>query len=188
MERRVGRSDVLPVTRTKDGRLANDIQLERVEKAARSTTDCFLFCHGWLYDEAEARQESARFFALLDAALAPLRDRVALLRVGLHWPSKPFADPGLTRDAADPGLWPELERRMTSRTCAGRADAARLLSDLCRAEIPASPEEEAELDLLLRRLTAPDAARVQPVGDGIGPREPARPPRAPGSPASCRHY
>jgi hypothetical protein len=65
--------DVLPVTLTKDGRLANEVQLERVAKAAGSATDCFIFCHSWLYHEGEARQETARFFALLDGALASLR-------------------------------------------------------------------------------------------------------------------
>ncbi len=151
--------DVLPVTLTKDGRLANEVQLERLAKAAGSATDCFLFCHGWLYDEAEARQEAARFFALLDGAMAPLRERVAVLRVGFHWPSKPFGDPELTRGAPGHGLWPELERRQKARTRASHADVATLLLDLCRAEIPGSPEDEAELDVLLRRLSALDSAR-----------------------------
>ncbi len=184
MERRVGRPDappsrvdvprrrgldVLPLMLTKDGRLANDAQLERLAKAAQSATDCFVFCHGWLYDEAEARQEAARFFALLDGALAPLRERVVPLRVGLHWPSQPFADPELTRGAADQGLWPELERRVRnssrrrhvtngSRGRARRSDLA-LLRDLCAAEIPRSPEEEAELDVLTRRLASAERER-----------------------------
>lgn len=156
------RLDVLPLTLTKDGRLANEAQVERLAKFAASATDCFIFCHGWLYDEAEARQDAARFFSVLDGVLAPLRERVVPLRVGLHWPSKPFADPGLTRGAPGGGLWPELERRMGtgsrrrhpangSRGCAGDSDLA-LLRDLCATEIPGSPEEEAELDALGRRL------------------------------------
>lgn len=164
------RRDVLPITLTKDGRLANDVQLERVEKAAASATDCFLFCHGWLYDEAEARQEVARFFALLDGALAPLRERVVPLRLGLHWPSKAFSDAALTRSSVSPGLWPDLERRVVRRI-GGRAlkdssGLARLLGDLCAAEIPASPEEELELDMLARRIH--DAAR----GRGLLPSSP----------------
>jgi hypothetical protein len=154
--------DVLPVTLTKDGRLANEVPLERLAKAVGSVTDCFIFCHGWLYDEAEARQEAARFFALLNTALAPLRERIVPLRVGLHWPSKPFADSELTRSAVDRGLWPELERRHKGRTRTSRADVARLLLELCTAEIPASPEEEAELDLLLHRLGA-----AKPVRGGL---------------------
>jgi hypothetical protein len=164
------RRDVLPITLAKDGRLTNDIQLERVERAAASATDCFLFCHGWLYDEAEARQEGARFFALLDSALAPLRERVVPLRLGLHWPSKAFADAALTRDAVSPGLWPDLERRIVRRV-GGRvlrdsSCLARLLGDLCAAEIPASPEEELELDMLACRLR--DAER----GRGLLPISP----------------
>ena len=150
------------MTLTKDGRLANEAQVARLEKFAASATDCFVFCHGWLYDEAEARQDAARFFTLLDGVLEPLRERVVPLRVGLHWPSKPFADPELTRGAADDGLWPWLERRagdgsrrrhMTNglRGRAGDSNLA-LLRDLGASEIPRSPEEEAELDLLARRL------------------------------------
>jgi hypothetical protein len=83
--------EILPVTLTKDGRLADRVQLGRVAKAAGSATDCFVFCYGWLGDEAEAHQESARFLALLDGALAPLRERIVPLHLGLHWPSRPFA-------------------------------------------------------------------------------------------------
>jgi len=181
LERRVGqprstpaaplprRLDVLPLTLTKDGRLANEAQVERLAKAAASATDCFVFCHGWLYDEAEARQDAARFFTLLDGVLAPLRERIVPLRVGLHWPSKPFADPDLTRGAPAGGLWPELERRAGdgsrrrpvtngSRGRANRSDLL-LLQDLCAAEIPRSPEEEAELDALARRLAGIERVR-----------------------------
>ena len=152
--------DVFPLTLTKDGRVANDVQLERLAKAAGSATDCFLFCHGWLYEEAEARQEAARFFALLDGVLAPLRERVALLRVGLHWPSKPFTDRALTADAGATGLWPELERRSVKRS-RGRGSHVNVavLRDLCVAEIPRSPEEEAELDALTRRLARAERER-----------------------------
>jgi hypothetical protein len=141
------------VTLTRDGRLADRAQLDRLAKTAESATDCFLFCHGWLYDEAEAQQESARFFALLDAVLAPLRARVALLRVALHWPSKPFADIPPPKEASAIGLWPELERRSSngSRGRGPRRDDG-VLQDLCAAEIPGSPEEEAELGALARHL------------------------------------
>jgi hypothetical protein len=163
------RLDVLPLTLTKDGRLANEAQVERLAKFAASATDCFIFCHGWLYDEAEARQDAARFFTLLDGVLAPLRERIVPLRVGLHWPSKPFAGPDLTRDAADAGLWPELGRRagrVSRRRHAmngsrGRAHQSELalLRDLCAAEVPRSPEEEAELDALARRLAGAERER-----------------------------
>ncbi len=172
LERRVGHAgtalappprrglDVLPVTLTKDVRLVNDVQLERLAKAAGSATDCFLFCHGWLYDETEARQEAARFFALLDGVLAPLRERIVPLRLGLHWPSKPFADAALTRGTVPTGLWPAIERRSMMRS-RGRFSHAELpaLRDLCAVEIPRSPEEEAELDGLARRLARAEGER-----------------------------
>jgi hypothetical protein len=151
------------VTLTKDGRLANQVQLQRLAKAAQGATDCFLFCHGWLSDEAEARLQSTRFFALLDSALARLRDRIVPLRVGLHWPSRPFASPELTR-ASEHGLWPEVEYGLNGGGPKrdgrdGRSDVAGLLPDLCRAEVPRSAEEEAELDALRRLLEAPGRDR-----------------------------
>ena len=117
--------EIVSLTLTKDGRVANDVQVERLAKAAESATDCFLFCHGWLYDEAEARQEAARFFALLDGVLAPLGQRIVPLRLGLHWPSKPFADNALTRAAGAAGLWPELERRSVMRSRSGASTPSR---------------------------------------------------------------
>ncbi len=145
--------DIVGVTLTKDGRLADTRQLERLAKGAEPATDCFVFCHGWLYDEAEAQQESARFFAVLDGVLAPLRERVMPLRVGLHWPSKPFAEPQLTREALPTGFWPELERHFRNRSRRrGSAGDLVLLRDLCAAEIPKSPEEEAELNALARHM------------------------------------
>jgi len=152
--------DVYPVTLTKDGRLANNRQVERLAKAAGSATDCFLFCHGWLYDEGEARQDAARFFAVLEGVLAPLRQRVVPLRLGLHWPSKPFAEKPVMRDTVATGLWPELERRFVngSRGRRSHADLA-VLRDLCAVEIPRSPEEGAELDALARRLDRAECER-----------------------------
>jgi hypothetical protein len=145
----------------KDGRVADPRALERLEREAPGASDCFVFCHGWLYDQAEAQQEAARFFALLEAALAPLRGRIIPLRVALHWPSKPFADPELTRHPAHgsssvltrgtghPGLWPELERRLAAPSYGGAKDVERLLDDLGAAEVPLSVEEEAEIDALM---------------------------------------
>jgi hypothetical protein len=157
--------DILPVTLTRDGRLANTVQLERVAKAAMSATDCFLFCHGWLYDEGEAQQEAARFFALLDGVLAPLRARIVPLRLGLHWPSKPFAGAAETRVGATPGLWPELERRVANGTRRRNGHSDRgVLRDLGAAEIPRSAEEEAELDALARQLArAPRERGALPI-------------------------
>jgi hypothetical protein len=67
------------------------------------------------------------------------------------------------------GLWSELERRLaeksrrrpTTNGSSGRVgdfDLA-LLRDLCAAEIPRSPEEEAELALLARRLASGERDR-----------------------------
>lgn len=111
--------DLLFLPLTKDGRLANATALERLEREAAGASDCFVFCHGWLYDEAEARQEAARFFALLETALAPLRERITPLRVALHWPSKPFADPELTRGT---GLTRSSGLARSSRLTGGAAD------------------------------------------------------------------
>src|SRR5439155_8092033 len=126
--------DPLLLPLAKDGRVADPRALERLEREAAGASDCFVFCHGWLYDQAEAQQEAARFFALLEAALAPLRGRITPLRVALHWPSKPFADPELTRHSAHAsssvlrsggdhsGLWPELERRLAALSYGGAKD------------------------------------------------------------------
>ncbi len=153
------------MTLTKDGRVADRRQLDRLARGAVSSTDCFLFCHGWLYDEAEAQQEATRFFALLDGVLALLRERVVPLRVGLHWPSRPFSE---AREANDPvltGLWPQLECRFAGATRRPEQDSAlAVLRDLCAAEIPKSPEEEAELDALARQLARSGAERgVLPI-------------------------
>jgi hypothetical protein len=150
---------------TRDGRVVSEAALDRLGAAASAATDCFLFCHGWLTDEEEARLASARFFALLDTVLAPARERVVPLRLALYWPSKPFAAPeragpsrsprvnGVARGAPGDGLWPEFERRVSRPTRGvARGDAADLLLDVARTLIPASPEEEAELDLLVQRL------------------------------------
>ncbi len=112
-----------------------------------------MFCHGWLYDAAEARRDASRFFALLEAALLPLRDRVVPQLVAVHWPSKPFADETPATETCASGLWPELERRAVKRGRGRSAgDSLAIVRDLCAAEIPTSPEEEAELDCLARRL------------------------------------
>lgn len=124
--------------------------------------DCFLFCHGWLYDEAEARAEAWRFFALLDQALASVRDDVVPLRVALHWPSKPFGDPEPTQaERRDAGLWTELERHVerTVRSGGDRGDIARFLLDLHAAEVPENAEDAAELEALGRRVRATERER-----------------------------
>ena len=64
-------SEIPVISLTRDGRLVDRASLDRVRAGLAGVTDCFLFCHGWLYDEAEARQEGERFFALLEKALAP---------------------------------------------------------------------------------------------------------------------
>ncbi len=148
---------------TRDGRVRDEAVFERIERRARGATDTFVFCHGWLYDEAEARHEAARFFALLDGVLLSLGQRVSPLRIALHWPSKPFADAS-TRDPGTGGLWTELERQsaQASRSAAA-SDFARVLSDLCAAEVPESPEDEAGLDLLRQRLRDGDQRGGLPI-------------------------
>ncbi len=70
---------------TRDGRIADPLAWGRLERRLPAATDCFVFCHGWLYDTTEARQEAARFFALLDGALAPLGDRFGREHLGPLW-------------------------------------------------------------------------------------------------------
>ena len=124
------RDEPLLLALTADGRIASEAAFERLQQRVASITDCFVFCHGWLYDEHEARREGARFFALLDAALHALGDRVAPFHLVLHWPSKPFTDAGLTRGDGADGLWPDLERRLTAPARRGAVDLERLLVDL----------------------------------------------------------
>ena len=142
--------DMLFLTLTHDGRLRDEALIPRLLEAGRSATDCFVFCHGWPYDDGEARAEAARFFALLDQAMTPLRDRVAPLRVALRWPATPLPEKTgeLLEGSADAlGLVP-----------AGLSGA--LARQLCEAEVPEGPEDEAELEVLRRQLRAEDATTV----------------------------
>jgi len=154
--------DIVFLSLRRDGRLVDEGVLELLARGLAPATDCFVFCHGWLYDEAEARAEAWRFFALLDQALAPVRDDVVPLSVALHWPSKPFGDPEPTRaERRGAGLWPELERHVerTVRSGGDRAAVTRLLCDLHGAEVPQSAEDQAELEALDRRLHAAERDR-----------------------------
>jgi hypothetical protein len=146
----VARNDLLMVSLTRDGRLANPRPLDALHQRLGSVTDCFLFCHGWLSDQAEAREGAERFFGQLDAALRPLGDRVVPLKVAIHWPSKPFANGEAEGSAtrAEPSL-----EAFTGLGDLGRRQPellARLIPPLCEAEVPLGPEEELELDALLR--------------------------------------
>jgi hypothetical protein len=81
---------------TADGRITDRKTLDRVLTEAPRASDCFVFCHGWLDDEAEARQEAARFFALLKTALAPVRERITPSGsrcTGRRGPSRPRPAP-----------------------------------------------------------------------------------------------
>ncbi len=159
---------------TKDGRVADDRAQAALEERLPRATDCFVFCHGWLHDRVEARAEAARFFSLLDGALGALRGRVQPLRVALHWPSKPFAEEAVaveprvtgTADGAVPAPagpgWPELLRGLDpARLTPGRF--RQLLLTMAEAEIPRGPEEELELDRLLRSLRDPTTRGGLPI-------------------------
>src|SRR5262245_34496916 len=89
--------DVLLLALTPDGRLASARPWEALRERLGAATDCFVFCPGWLHDATEARVAAIRFFAHLDTALQPLRGRVVPLRLAVHWPSNPFAEPESTR-------------------------------------------------------------------------------------------
>src|SRR6266542_2262258 len=138
---------LLPLTR--DGRPAEPASLDTLQARLPAATDCFVFSHGWLYDREEARQEAGRFFSLLDGALGPLGDRVVPLRVAVHWPSKPFGDEA-TRGGTH--LEPELLRELGDVARGEPGRVSRLLLTMAEAEVPRSPEEEIELDGLLRGL------------------------------------
>ena len=153
-------TDVVRLALTRDGRLPKRDVIDRLRLAVGAATDCFVFCPGWLGDEAEAFHASSRFFGLLDAVLVPLRDRIRLARIAVHWPSKPFGDSTATPGAADETLWPDMDRRVT--TAHGWTSVRDLFLDVARAEIPASPEEESELDLLTSWLTSGPARYTGP--------------------------
>jgi hypothetical protein len=138
-------------------RLIEDDAVDRIKRSLPGVTDCFLFCQGWLSEPGEARHEAARFFAVLDGALAPLRDRVVPLRIALHWPSKPFGETGTARAGLDGVMWPDLEVHVFERARDRRAPISPLLADLCGVEVPRCPEEQLELDRLVRRLRDPES-------------------------------
>ncbi len=71
------------------------------------------------------------------------------LRVAVHWPSKPFGDEA-TRGGTH--LEPELLRELGDVARGEPGRVSRLLLTMAEAEVPRSPEEEIELDGLLRGL------------------------------------
>jgi len=135
-----------------DGRLAHRGALEALEERLPRVTDCFVFCHGWLYEQTEAREEAARFFALLDTALGPLSDRVVPLQLAIHWPSKPFAEPMTGRQSASGQVSPGLAGGLGDLARSDPRLLGRLLAALVEAEVPLGPEEELELDALVRQV------------------------------------
>jgi hypothetical protein len=145
--------DFTLLTLTRDGRLADPSSFEAFAARLPGATDCFVFSHGWLYDREEARQAGARFFSLLDGALGPLGDRVRPLRVAVHWPSKPFSEED-REGRASTRTEPELLRGVTGFARSQPGRVSRLLLMIAEAEVPRSPEDEVELDGLLRTLRA----------------------------------
>jgi hypothetical protein len=150
----LGRHDVLLLSLTHDGRLVSPRPFDTVRERLRTATDCFVFCHGWLHDQAEARRGAERFFSHLDEALRPLGDHVVPLRVAIHWPSKPFADVGSDRRRCLPELPPAPVGSLGELARRAPGSLARLMAPLCEAEVPLGPEEEIELDALLRQTHA----------------------------------
>ena len=145
---------VLLLSLAHDGRLTNAHALEILQNRLATVTDCFLFSPGWLADHVEARDAAARFFSHLDAALLPLRNRVVPLRVAVHWPSKPFEASLVENGGAAPECWPEILGSL-GELARHRVDVLpHLLSSLCEPEVPLGPEEEIELDALVRQIRA----------------------------------
>jgi DNA (cytosine-5)-methyltransferase 1 len=151
------RDDVLLLSLTSDGRLASPHPFEAFRERLGAATDCFVFCHGWLNDQTEARDGALRFFAHLDTALQPLRDRVVPLRLAIHWPSRPFADPAPARLAGQPEAMPAPLGRLGALARRQPGALASVIALLCEAEVALSPEDELELDALVRQIG--DAAR-----------------------------
>lgn len=150
--------EVLLLSLTPDGRLAHPAAVEALEERLPRATDCFVFCHGWLYEQTEAREEAARFFALLDTALRPLGDRVVSLRLAIHWPSKPFAEPTTGRQSSGDQVPPGLAGGLGDLARTDPGLLSQLLAALVEAEVPLGPEEELELDALVRQVRG-DARR-----------------------------
>jgi hypothetical protein len=143
---------VILLSLTPAGRLADPGAIEAFEDRLARATDCFVFCHGWLYEQIEARGEATRFFALLDTALRPLGDRVVPLRLAIHWPSKPFAEPAPGRQPAGGQMAPELAGSLGDLARSDPGLLGQLLAALVEAEVPLGPEEELELDALVRQV------------------------------------
>jgi len=57
----LARNDLLLLSLTRDGRLANPRPLDALQQRLAPATDCFVFCHGWLNDQAEAREAFIRY-------------------------------------------------------------------------------------------------------------------------------
>lgn len=146
------RDDVLLLSFMSDGRLASPRPFEVFRERLGAATDCFVFCHGWLTDQAEARDGALRFFAHLDTALQPLSDRVVPLRLAIHWPSRPFADPTPARRAGQPKVMPAPLGRLGELAHHQPGTLASVIAVLCEAEVALSPEDELELDALVRQV------------------------------------
>jgi hypothetical protein len=134
--------DVILLSLTPDGRLAHPPSVEAFKERLPRATDCFVFCHGWLYEQTEAREEGTRFFALLDTALRPLGDRVVPLRLAIHWPSKPFVEPTTGRQSAGGQAPPGLAGGLEDLARSDPGLLGRLLAALVEGEVPLGPEEE----------------------------------------------
>jgi hypothetical protein len=144
--------DVLLLSLTRDGRLVDPRAFDAIQDRLPDATDCFLFCHGWLVDQAEAREGAARFFTHLDGALRPLGDRVRPFLVAVHWPSKPFADPDPESRRVRDEVWPELLGGLGYLARSRPGLLTQLVGPFCEAEVPLGPEDEIELDALLRQV------------------------------------
>jgi hypothetical protein len=150
--------DVLLLHLAHDGRLTNPRVVDVLRDRLAGATDCFVFCPGWIADPIEGRQAAARFFSLLDGTLRPLRERITPLRVAVHWPSRPFAVTHTVEDVPtmDDAL-PELTGSLGELARAPRDILSHVLGSFCEMEVPLGPEEELELDALIRQ--ARDVAR-----------------------------
>lgn len=153
-ERATHRPDdgVLLLSLAHNGRVTNPGVLEMVQDRLATVTDCFLFCPGWIADHVEARDAVARFFSRLGGALLPLRERIVPLRVAVYWPSRLFETSSFENGGAEAECRPEILGSL-GELARHRVDVlSHLLGSLCEAEVPLGPEEEIELDALVRQV------------------------------------
>ncbi len=84
--------------------------------------------------------------------LRPLRNGVAPLRVAVHWPAKAFAEPEGGSRAAKHEVSSDMLGSLRERAQTRPGLIEPLTAPLCEGGVPLGPEEEVELDALIRQV------------------------------------